>query len=521
MLVRLEQEQDVALADAAPFELGSLRVIPPLLQVIGPDAADHRTLEPRVMQVLVHLARNEGQVVSRQDLLNHCWDGRIVGDNAIHRVMSRLRALAGETGAFSIETIARVGYRLQTSALPAPVDVPVVRAVAGPAGAAPVAVPVVPTPAMPRRMLLGAGLGAGVMAAAGAAAWRWWPAAAPDGADRLVAKAREALLDGLPPGTAQAITYLEQAVASQPGHGAAWGALALALTVQMQQKPDAELPLIASRAREAAARAIAIDPGNIEARVAAATIQPNFRHWLENERALLALEARFGRHQAIDAALGWLLCDTGRWRDAVVRFRAALAAEPFHPHNRMVLALGLWGTGDLAEADRIFADAMALWPQHPEIWLNRFIFLVTTGRPAEGQAMMRDTARRPAPAPGSDALPFGVLDLFAQARLTGRADDIARAKAALGTPLQPGPLGFRINFILAMGSVDDVYSWLDRDFFGAPGWPAPSPLTRRKTSPLFFGGPLIERDPRYRPMLRRLGLQDYWRISGTRPDNPF
>ena len=43
-----------------------------------------------------------------------CWDGRVVGEDAINRILSRLRAAASGIGAgsFRTETITRVGYRL-------------------------------------------------------------------------------------------------------------------------------------------------------------------------------------------------------------------------------------------------------------------------------------------------------------------------------------------------------------------------------------------------------------------------
>ena len=108
----------IDLAQAAPFQLGPLRVEPALRQV---SAAVSETLEPRVMQVLVALARAEGQVVSRDELIRQCWDNRIVGDDAINRVIGRLRRLAAERGdgTFAIETVVKVGYRLTgVAALP-------------------------------------------------------------------------------------------------------------------------------------------------------------------------------------------------------------------------------------------------------------------------------------------------------------------------------------------------------------------------------------------------------------------
>ena len=514
MLVRLDQGQDVVLADVPAFQLGSLMVVPSLLQVDAGDGG--RTLEPRVMQVLVLLARHEGEVVSRDALLEYCWDGRFVGDNAIHRVMSRLRALGNDSSAFTLETIPRVGYRLKSSLVTLPAS--------RPAYADAVPPPAMPPPA-PAALAGGSrrAVVSGLIAAgAGAAAWRWWPAAAsqPAMADKLVEKAREALLDGLPAQTEQAIAYLDQAVAIAPGHEGAWGALAMALNSQLEHVPAAGLPLIASRSADAAKRALAIAPGNIEAHVAAVTIQPNFGHWQANEQALLALEARFGRHPAIDGALGWLLCDVGRWREAVVRFRGALAGEPFHPHNRLVLALGLWGQGALAEADQLLAESARLWPRHPHIWFNHFTFLVSNGRAADALAKVRDEAGRPAQAPGEEALPYVALDRFAAAMLTRRSDDIARASAAFDQPLQALPMARYIGFLVALQRMDDAFTWLDRTYFGGPGWPVPAPLSRRKTSVLFYTDPL-RRDPRYARLLQRTGIAQYWRATGTRPDKPI
>ncbi|HLK26422.1 MAG TPA: winged helix-turn-helix domain-containing protein [Caulobacteraceae bacterium] len=69
-------------------------------------------LEPRVMQVLVALTAAHGGVVSREELIERCWKGRIVGEDAVYRCIQQLRRLAAQEPAFCIETIARVGYRL-------------------------------------------------------------------------------------------------------------------------------------------------------------------------------------------------------------------------------------------------------------------------------------------------------------------------------------------------------------------------------------------------------------------------
>lgn len=103
----------VVLAREAPFDLADLHVEPALRRVSRRDGAA-LTLEPLVMQVLVALARADGAVVTRDELVERCWGGRIVGDDSISRVISRLRKVAAgfAQGAFAIETTAKVGFRL-------------------------------------------------------------------------------------------------------------------------------------------------------------------------------------------------------------------------------------------------------------------------------------------------------------------------------------------------------------------------------------------------------------------------
>lgn len=66
------------------------------------------------MQVLILLTKADGAIVTRDTLNEACWDGRIVGEDAINRVISRLRRLAEGLGqgVFHIETVTGVGYRL-------------------------------------------------------------------------------------------------------------------------------------------------------------------------------------------------------------------------------------------------------------------------------------------------------------------------------------------------------------------------------------------------------------------------
>lgn len=102
--------EQIRLAHEPPFTLGAIEVRPSTREVMA--GSDRQIIEPRVMHVLVALHRRRGEVVSRDDLIMMCWNGRVVGDDAINRSIARVRRLAETYGGFELETIPRVGYRL-------------------------------------------------------------------------------------------------------------------------------------------------------------------------------------------------------------------------------------------------------------------------------------------------------------------------------------------------------------------------------------------------------------------------
>jgi DNA-binding winged helix-turn-helix (wHTH) protein/tetratricopeptide (TPR) repeat protein len=77
-------------------------------------------VELQVVRVLLVLAKSQGRVVSRDTLVEQGWNGRSVSEDAINRVTSRIRRLATATGAFELDTIRGVGYRLRGAAQTSP-----------------------------------------------------------------------------------------------------------------------------------------------------------------------------------------------------------------------------------------------------------------------------------------------------------------------------------------------------------------------------------------------------------------
>jgi DNA-binding winged helix-turn-helix (wHTH) protein len=71
-------------------------------------------LEPKVMQVLVHLALHPNEVLSKDKLIETIWRDTFVGDDVLIRCISEIRYVFGDDprSPFVIQTIPKAGYRL-------------------------------------------------------------------------------------------------------------------------------------------------------------------------------------------------------------------------------------------------------------------------------------------------------------------------------------------------------------------------------------------------------------------------
>ena len=78
--------------------------------------SQNRNLEPKVFNLLTELLAANGQIVTRDQLIVHVWKNRVVGEGAINRTVSLLRAhFSALTDEDIIETVPTQGYRLIAS----------------------------------------------------------------------------------------------------------------------------------------------------------------------------------------------------------------------------------------------------------------------------------------------------------------------------------------------------------------------------------------------------------------------
>lgn len=493
----------VELAHEPPFSLGVLHVEPATRQLKSADRSE--TIEPRVMQVLVALFR-AGTIVTRDELTERCWEGRIVGDDAINRVLSRIRHIAAEfgQGSFSVETITKVGYRLHLG------DQAIghVDRVGQPVSAS-------------RRKLVGSLVGAGAIAAVGGVlAWQTVaPSRRPKQAEELYQRALALRTSSTDAENRQVIAYLREAVRIAPDYGEAWGALAFAYRGALGVDADpATVAGYADRMQEAIRQADRYDPGNADAAFAQRLGGEYFGRWTEMEPVYRDLAKRYPRHPVGHYLLGSLQMDVGRWADAVDTLQTAKKRNALSPMIRYKLTVALWSSGRISEAEHEIDDALR-WSMHSAIWQTKIKLLAMTGRPHAALAILNDVSARPA---DTTAEHIERSRLFLNALISRTQTD--RDKALSGIVEQarqdqsPVPQAFQLAML---GDQQTALDILEGCYLGVGDWALKRPKdpTDGAAHPLFQPqAETLWRDARFERILEGIGLERYWHKARRQPD---
>ena len=517
----LERAGGVDLAHAPGFSLGRLSVRPDLRQLVRADDGAEEIVEPRVMQVLVALARARGAIVTRDDLVRDCWSGRIVGEDAINRALSRVRRIEEGIGkgSFALETVTRVGYRLMEAE-------PRQGATRNIAPALPSVGPV------GRRSLIAGGAVLGAAALAGSVYWLAGghprqPAVSPEIAS-LMQQAMIALGQDSREGQNQAIGLYRRVVALDSTYADGWGALANAYAVAGFYRPRMESDAMRGRAKAAARRALGLDPDNGYAEVALALARPQRGWWLSTERALRRATAQHPDNEQLLFGLLGTLMTVGRNAEAlplIERIEKLTSSLPDLYFYHIVL---LWDLDRLDDADRLAEQAASVFPTHFAIWFTRFYLLMFSGRPSAAIALAEDLPQRPT------GIPDGEFDSIVRVARAMESRDSSEIDKVVDEQMTRSHQGSghaenAIQFMSALGRLDPAFAVADAYYFGR-GFAVPelrfspeqgtyTPIGDRLTGLLFKPSTRGMRgDRRFDALVGELGLKRYWRESGTLPD---
>ncbi|MBC6982952.1 winged helix-turn-helix domain-containing protein [Caulobacter sp. 17J80-11] len=501
------------LAARSDFTVGSVQISPSRRLVRGPGG--ETSLEPRAMQVLVVLADAAGDVVTRETLFRLCWGRAVVGEDSLNHAVALVRRAAREAadGQFAIETIPRTGYRF------------VVAAGHDASALEPLAPERPPFSLSRRQLAIGAGVAAVGLAAAAYGLTRPSPEARRAAA--LLAQSDQALRSGLPDSEAQGAGFLEEAVRLRPGDAELWGRLALARCTMAEYAPPDQATAAVATVQDAARRALAVDARQADALAALALLPPYYGDWLAAERRLQSVLAIRPDHLPTLDARAFLRISVGRVTESSLDRVRFSAREPLHVIHQYRLIYAYWFLGRIGDADRAAERALSLWPRHPAVWFARLWTLAFTGRPERALALVDDRA-------GAPDLPPWMLSPLRAAMLamtTRRPVDVAAAAEGMVALVSRGP-SHAVNAFLVLAGLGEVGRALDvaeayllergpliAGVRWRPGDASVNDQRRRKSHMLFtpVAAP-VRADKRFLPLVTDMGLADYWRRAGVRPD---
>lgn len=501
----------IDLAHEPDFAIGCLNVHPSTRELSRGD--ERYVIEPRVMQVLVALHRAGGAVVSKDDLAQSCWEGRVVGEDAINRVISRLRKACDGIGKgeLQVETVTRVGYRLRFDG-----EVPVAATDAVLPGLAK------GTPVKRRAIIAGAGVA--VIGAAGG--WLLYRRGPPVPAElaKLIDKAESALDYNTPEQNDAAVAIMREAARRFPDRAEAWGKLAVAYRQQGLHRRRSDAAGILNRIQAAARRAVEIDSGNEDGAVILALGNGLwYAGYLDYDRRTRSVLSRFPDHVIARRSRAGFLFETGRMRESIdtgaPMVDASLPSPAVTSH-----AIKLWCAGRPDEAGALLDTLIERWPRHFSVWASRYKFLMFSGKLKEAETMLDE-----APV-GLDDIDFQIWAAQAIALQKADAADIDTALRLFDGVASKimSKAQEAASFASAAGRLDAAFAYLDLYYVSGETirafrkhFSANALMPHSGVMTFFLFEPpmqAVRADPRFDALTAQLGLRDYWRQAGVKPD---
>lgn len=512
------------LALRSDLQLGPMLVSPSRRLVEGPGGYVH--VEPLIMQVFLLLLDAGGKVVTRNELFDQCWGGVYVGDDSLNRAILKVRRTGAQVaaGLFEIETIPRTGYRLTGEIL---------RYLGDDASSAdPVAARASP---ISRRALIGSGA---AVAAIGSAAGLWWinrPRSDPrfDALMQVGSQAERHVDFDIP----KSRYALEKAVQIQPDSARAWGLLAFvrSISVDILMSGDKLIPrpatpaqkaLAIATAQDTARRALAINPKEPNGLLAMFELQGTTLDWFTREQRIRQVIALEPTHMFALLELITLTQSLGMNRESWNLNERALAIDPMSPDLLCRRALKHWIAGRVTDADNVIDQVRDRWPAYPFGWWVQFLILAMTGRVPAASAMLDRANSDWMPPPSVKlwrtcipALDGGGAEAVARARnacLEGSkvAGELAAYSVMILSGLKQVDAAFdvAIGFLLWRGQVVRGSRPPPKDLGTDSGW--------RSGVQYLFTPPCaaMRADPRFMEICDGIGLTDYWRRRGVKPD---
>jgi serine/threonine-protein kinase len=288
--------------------------------------------------------------------------------------------------------------------------------------------------------------------------------------------------------TAKAIEYLEDALERDPKFALAWGELSRAFSTQAI-RGWTPAPEGYERSRDAAARALTLEPDLAEGHSAIGWIYMNYDwDWRRAQESFSrALELAPGNALLLRRA-GTLATAVDQLDDAIAFCRKAVDQDPLNAGSYNNLAQALYHAGRDSEAEQAARHARDLAPQSPAMPAYLSLILLAQGR---GDEALVEAMRDPDEGWGNWAL---AIIHHAAGR---RAESDAALRVLVTTYAEDS--AYQIAEVhAARGETSAAFEWLERAYAQRD-----TGLCFAQTSPLLRS---LHSDPRWDAFMKKMGF---------------
>jgi TolB-like protein/class 3 adenylate cyclase len=312
------------------------------------------------------------------------------------------------------------------------------------------------------------------------------------------------------------IGQLEAVTQRAPHFVEAWGRLAYVRAWLFLYQPFADRPASAALVKREAARALTLDPQNVDAMMAQLFVVPPFGQFMEGdaivERLQRSSDSGDGRRYLY---LGWYLRTMGRMRESLENSEHAYRLDALDPMSANLVALARMAAGRVAEAIPVFEELVERVPDmsFPVSSLLR-AYAFQQDWPAVDRLL--DLAAKRQLREFQAGLPF------IRAKRDPSPENLGEWRNAfLDHVKKTGAVDIsRVVYSAHLGLVEEAHQAVENARLGPTGTgdDIMGPDGYRPALLFQEGMPELRNDPRFVRLCARLGLVEFWMATGKWPD---
>jgi tetratricopeptide (TPR) repeat protein len=310
------------------------------------------------------------------------------------------------------------------------------------------------------------------------------------------------------------VGLLEAVTQRAPHFAEAWGRLAYLRAFLHFYQPYADRAATAGLVTRESARALALDPQNVDAMTAQLFVIPPFGRFVDGDAVLERIRRAPGSGDG-RRYVGWYLRTIGRVRESLEETERAYRLDALDPMSANALALARMAAGRVAEAVPVYEDLVARVPDMSfpvSSLLRGYAFQQDW---AAVDRLLELAAKRQL-REFQDGLPF------IRAKRDPTPENIEGIRSALEAHVnKTGCVDIsRLVYAAHLGLVEEAYRAADTARLGPVGTndDIMGPDAYR-TALLFQAGmPEMRNDARFARLCARLGLVEFWMATDKWPD---